>query len=239
MDKGILVRHYNVICPACKTALTRVPSKAAIGQMVKSAAACPKCRLRITPASYQDCYVVSDHIAPILDGSKWLDLFIRHKLGSYPQVRRILTEVIDGPNELDLVANIDGNLLLAELKDCRFAIGHAYSFVGKCSQYKPKITMIIATQGVDLDVKEYIQKTGLKTHYIESLDNLETSFGAIFSEGNVLILANLISEVPWTPFITQAMLTALGATLPTPDNSRGFAHEYAFGMPRGMSPWEP
>lgn len=213
----ILVRHYNVICQSCKTVLTRVPTKAAVAQMAENKAACPKCKACVTPTSSDDCYMVADHISAILDRSKWLDLFVRNRLKPYCQPSRILTEVIDGPNELDLVANLDGKLLLAELKDSRFSIGHAYSFVGKCSQYKPHIALIIATEGVDPDVKEYIQNTEIHTDYIESLDKLDSTFEALFAQLNAQTMASLISEVPWTSLATQALLARLGVSIPALD----------------------
>ena len=236
---GILIQHYNVVCLSCKTPLARVPSKAAIRRMVQERVACPKCKNCMTDTSFVDCYVVADHIASVLDGSKWLDLFVRHKLKPYPQVSKVVTEVIDGPNELDLVANLDGKLLLAELKGCRFSIGHAYSFVGKCSQYKPDITMIIATDGVDADVKEYIKNTGLQTHYVESLESLQVSFQNIFSQINGQTLSSLVSEVPWTALVNRALLSALGVTMPMPDESMSFAYARRMGFPPGAMPWEP
>jgi len=237
VDEKILIRQYNVTCPQCSAPLARVPTKTAIAQMAKDNVACPKCRTCISATSYQDCFVVADHIANILDGSKWLDLFVRHKLKPYPQFSRVLTEIVDGPNELDLVVNLDGDLLLAELKDARFSIGHAYSFVGKCSQYKPDITLIIATQGVAADVKEYIKNTGLQTHYIESLESLEESFETIFSEANTRTMSKLIGEIAWTPLVTRALLSALGTSLPIPEDPFGMGFSKRTPFPGGRGRW--
>jgi hypothetical protein len=207
--------------------------------MAQEKAACPKCKTCVTETSFVDSYVVAEHIGSIMDGSKWLDLFVRHKLRKYPQVSGVVTEVIDGPNELDLVANLDGKLLLAELKDCRFSIGHAYSFVGKCSQYKPDITMIITTEGVDPDVKDYVQNTGLQTHYVESLESLESSFQAIFSQINAQALSSWVSEVPWTTLVNRALLTTLGVAVPALEEPMSMAYRQLTAFPGRPFGWEP
>lgn len=222
VDEKILIRQYNVICCSCGAALARVPTKTAIAQMSKDQVACPKCKTCVKANSHEDCYVVADQISRILNGSKWLDLFVRHKMEQYPQVGRILTEVVDGPNELDVIANLDGKLLFAELKDARFDIGHAYPFVGKCSQYEPDIAIIIATQGVSDDVKEYIQNTGLEPHYIESLEFFDQEIESVFSEENVQKMGRLVGETEWTSLVSQTLLSALGASLPIPEEGYSY-----------------
>lgn len=227
VEDKILVRQYNVVCSSCNSALARVSSKSAISQMARDRVACPSCKAEIKDTSYVDCYVVADSISPILEKSTWMHMYVRKKLDPFIPNHRVRTSVIDGPNELDLIANMDGSLLLMELKDARFSIGHAYSFVGKCSQYKPDIPMIVTTEGVDKDVKEYIKNIGINTHYVEALTDLVEVLKSVFSQKNTQKLANLIGEVSWNTLIAKSIFSSLDVEVSFPEEQ----YPFKFGSP--------
>jgi len=210
MDKGIIVRHYNCICSNCQNTLARVTTKESISNMAKNGVACPSCRTKVSKESCADCFIVENRYGRLLEGSKWMAMLVRYKLEQFPSVSRVLESVVDGPNELDLIANLDGYLMLIELKDNRFSIGHAYSFVGKCTQYQPDISIIIATEGIDDDVKEYIKNIRIKVHYIDSLDKLDDIFTAILSAQNSQTFAQLTNEVSWDLLFNREILSIYG-----------------------------
>jgi hypothetical protein len=222
LDKGlkykILTQEFNVLCAYCRTPLARVKTKSAISQMVQSRVACPKCKKPITTNSYEDCFTVNPKISDLLDGSKWMYQYVRLQLKKFIIGGKIFTEVKDGPNELDLIANVDGDLLLMELKDAKFSIGHAYSFVGKCSQYKPEIAIICSTEGVDSEVKDYLKKTEIAAYYVESLEDLTKDFASIFSTQNAKSMASLLGRISWSWLFTKALLTNFDESVPIPED---------------------
>ena len=210
-SKGILMKEYDIVCTGCAKVLARVANKAAVLRMANDKVCCPSCGISIGRASYEEAFTVPPKVGQLLDGSKWMCLYawrILRSLGVPPW--QILIEVIDGPNELDLVANLDGELVLMELKDTRFSIGHAYSFVGKCSQYDPNISIIMSTDGIGPDVKEYIKNTGITTHYVEEINKLDTELKAILSGLYSIRLTRLIREVAWDSFLTHSLLSRFG-----------------------------
>jgi hypothetical protein len=210
VEGKVLTMKFNVLCPECKNLLARVPSLPAIAQMEAHNVSCPSCGSSVSRSSHAECYTVSDLIDPVLDSSKWMHMFFRRKLDPYLPAAKCVTSVLDGPNELDLIANVDGALLLAELKDNRFSIGHAYSFVGKCSQYKPEIAVIVATEGVEEEVKEYLANTGLRPHYIEKLSEIEASLSEILSQRCGARLAELIAGLSLDALVARSILSHLG-----------------------------
>ncbi|MFX0199251.1 MAG: hypothetical protein ACFFCW_24270 [Candidatus Hodarchaeota archaeon] len=216
-NEGILIRQYNCICPSCGNTLARVANKTAITQMAKAEVSCPSCRTNVSDDSCVDCFVVAERYVNILEGSKWLTMYVRHKLMPFLTASRELASVVNGPNELDLVINVDGSFMLVELKDNRFSIGHAYSFVGKCSQYQPDISLIIATNGIDDDVKEYIKNIGIKVHYVENIERLDPVINDIFSQQNGQTFAQLVGEVAWNRFILRSLLSIFGVEFPVPE----------------------
>lgn len=210
IDKGIMVRHYNCICSNCRSTLARVTTKESISNMAKDGVACPSCRTKVSDESCTDCFIVEDSYGRLLEGSKWMAMFVRDKLEKFPSVTRVLESVVDGPNELDLVANLDGSLMLIELKDNRFSIGHAYSFVGKCTQYQPDVSIIIATEGIDDDVKEYIKNIGIKVNFIDRLDILDDTFTKILSKQISQTFTQLTNEVSWDLLFNREILGIYG-----------------------------
>lgn len=219
VDVGVVVKQHNVTCLSCSATLARVVDLDALAQMQRSRVACPECQTAVSAESFADCYLINEPFGQLLDGSRWMELALRSRLDAYLGDARVLTGVRDGPNELDLVANIDGSILLAELKDSRFSIGHAYSFVGKCSQYRPDISMIVATEGIDGDVKEYIGNTDIETTYVENLGELDFEIENVLSKQNGKRLAQLMSDIPFNAYVARSVLQSLGESLPIPDDS--------------------
>ncbi len=209
---GLLKKQFNVTCKSCSNIIARVTSRDPLNDMASSGVACAKCGTRLTNSSFQYCYAVASDVKPLLEHSKWMTVFVQDALQQCG-INRILTEIVDGPHEIDLVANVDGDFLLLELKDGRFSIGHAYSFVGKCSQYKPDQAAIVATDGVDTDVRDYIQKTGVKAHYFESLNGLQDSFDRLFTEINSRKLQRLLGSSRWDAILTESVLHKFGVAV--------------------------
>ena len=114
--------------------------------------------------------------------------------------------------------------MLMELKDSKFSIGHAYSFVGKCSQYKPELAIVCSTEGVDPDVKEYLKNTGIAAHYVENLEDLSSAFASVFSGQNAKNLMSLLEKVSWDFLLTRSLLSNFDTSLPIPDGRYSVAY---------------
>lgn len=217
VETKLLEKQYNVVCSSCHTTLAKVGKQTAIKEMAKNKVLCPTCKTPVTGKSVVDCYVSTDTATLLLDGNKWMDMVVRLKLNYFIPAISAFASVKDGPNELDIVANIDGSLVLMELKDNRFSIGHAYSFVGKCSQYRPNIPIIVATDGIDKDVKEYLLNTGIRAHFVESIQELHDKLAEILSRKNSQLLSRLMAEIPWNTMILGEFFTAFDLKSPILD----------------------
>lgn len=210
---GLLYQEYNVVCSKCGQVIARVKDMSAIRTMANNDVTCASCHSAVKATSFEKAYTLNSKIAPLLDGSKWMSLYVGETLVSLGITsKNILTEFTDGPNEIDILVNADGELLLLELKDSVFSIGHAYSFAGKCSLYKPNFAVIVSTQGIDKDVKEYVEKTEIKGYYIESLSCLEDDLKPILSERYENIFARLINQIPWNQLLWLSLSGRFGVT---------------------------
>ena len=109
-----------------------------------------------------------------------------------------------------------------ELKDNRFSIGHAYPFVGKCSQYKPDVAVIVATDGIDADVKEYLANTGVSAVYIENIESIDKELETLLSDHYADKLKNLISSILWGYLLPSSILAPYGQQIDLPFNPYSF-----------------
>ena len=93
-------------------------------------------------------------------------------LGILPD--RVLLEFREGDEEVDAFVDVDGSLLLLELKDNEFSMGHAYPLPGRIAMYHPDHVLIVTSERVANEVRDYFGriKPETKLTYAEGLDAL-------------------------------------------------------------------
>jgi len=70
---------------------------------------------------------------------------------------------------------MEDKLLMFELKDSQFSMGHAYAFQSRIGIYEPDNAIIWATQGVAPEAKAHFDRAKLDStlFFIESVNDLE------------------------------------------------------------------
>ena len=88
---------------------------------------------------------------------------------------RKLFEYHEEGEEVDAFVDVDGSLLLVELKDKEFSMGHAYPLPGRIAMYHPDYTLIVTTERVAKEVRDYFERIKPETQmlYAEGLDLLQ------------------------------------------------------------------
>ena len=79
--------------------------------------------------------------------------------------------------------------------------------------------MIVATEGIDEDVKEYVSNTGIEAFYIDTLTDLEDVLKDVFSKNNSRQLSELIREISWDSLLLDSVMDALDISSPVSRNS--------------------
>lgn len=205
MQKHLKVQ-YKTSCQSCQYVVAIVPKLNTIKAMISGGVKCPNCGNALKNTKITKVYILKDYLKNLLMGSTWLSCIVATELLDIGcSKKRMFVELKDGINEIDILADYKGNLILAELKDNRFSMGHAYSFAGKCTQYKPDIPIIIASEGIDGDVKEYLSKVGINAKYIDSLANIEERLNNILSATNVDSLNYEMKRIDWDSRIALAI----------------------------------
>ena len=91
--------------------------------------------------------------------------------------------------------------------------------------------MIVATEGIDEEVIEYLANTRIDTDFVNKLDDLPSKLGEICSKQNEQTLNQLLSEVSWDTMISQALLSSFGLESPLlPDDLASYRFTSRTGL---------
>jgi hypothetical protein len=161
---GLISSQAVVICRKSSLEVARLPSDEALGRVAAAGMKC-KCGRGLQEERIEKGLSITDYGRQMLDGSRWFTILVAselQELGLQPD--EILVDQQIGPDEMDLFANICGQLVLFELKDKEFSLGNAYAFGGKLGIYRPGRGIIITTEHVGGDANDHLARAGYILH---------------------------------------------------------------------------
>jgi hypothetical protein len=119
-------------------------------------------------------------------------------------IDRMLIDQLAGGDEVDCIADINGQMALFELKDKEFNLGNAYSFGAKIGVIGPDRPVIVTTEYVGGDARAHFAKAqeaqrrgqrswefsgespdGASVTYIEGIENIKAGLMGLISSVNV------------------------------------------------------
>jgi hypothetical protein len=137
-----------------------------------------------------------------------------------------------GGDEIDLCADISGELTLFELKDKEFSLGNAYSFGAKLGIVRPDHPVIVTTEHVGGDAKEHFERAEMSQRrrrygsdpwytgpedsqailFIEGIEHLRSSLeslvSAIYTKDATRLLGDVLPRAAIDP---RSLLEAINA----------------------------
>jgi len=193
---GLLSQEYVVICTKTSNQVNRVNSRQQIEQMGKIGVRC-SCGNLISEERIEKLIVPTSTLQKMLDQSYWMTARLVYLLGDLqvPQ-DRVLLNLQEGPEEIDAFVDLDGSLVMFELKDSLFSMGHAYPFSGRIGLYKPDVAVIVSTRGIAPEVKEYFKQIEPEASlvYVGSLGDLGSRLGEIVAQVRWQTAQELIAQ---------------------------------------------
>lgn len=175
IETGLVSQEWVVICKKTSNQVNRVDSKEKIDKMGEMGVLC-SCGNLIVKERVEELYAPTPLLRKMLDQSYWMTarLVSQFKEASIPE-NRILLNLHEGPEEIDAFVDIEGSLLMFELKDNQFSMGHAYAFGARIGLYKPDYAVIVATKGIAPEVREHFKKARPEAEivYVGNLKELE------------------------------------------------------------------
>ncbi|HZX12903.1 MAG TPA: hypothetical protein VFF49_00710 [Thermodesulfobacteriota bacterium] len=212
---GLLSQEYVVICKKTSNQVNRVNSKEKVKQMTEIGVLC-SCGNPIGQERIEELFSPTPILQKMLDQSYWMTARLVRllKVLNIPN-ERILLNLQEGAEEIDAFVDLEGTLLMFELKDNEFSMGHAYPFGGRIGLYKPDIAVIIATKGVAPEVREYFKrvKPAAEIVYVGSLDEFDENLQMVVMQSRSRRAYELISqfepmasiEIPVAQMITNQL----------------------------------
>jgi len=181
---GLLSQEYVVICKRTSNQVNRFNTREQIEKAAELGVRC-SCGRLISEERIEELIVPTDSLHRLLNQSYWMSAKLLESLRELKiPDERILLNLKEGAEEIDAFVDVDGVLVMFELKDNEFSMGHAYPFSGRIGLYKPDYAVIVSTKGVDPDVKNYFKrvKPASSIHYVENLEDLTPTLEKIIAK---------------------------------------------------------
>jgi len=157
-DSKLLITETVVLCRSTSRQAFRVPSSQSIASFSAQGVRCG-CGRPIGEERQEEALSLTEQAMNLLDKSRWLSIIVHQELiAAGIQPDRILIEAMLEGDEVDCVADVNGELTLFELKDKEFSLGEAYSFGAKIGIIEPMHGVIVTTAHVGADAKQHLNR---------------------------------------------------------------------------------
>lgn len=205
IQQGIIQSEYVILCKKTSEQLNRVPSLETITWMGERGVRCSRCDRPIAEELIEEILTTTTLANEMLNGSHWMTINLVECLISLGIPRtKILVNVTEGPEEIDAIVSIGNKLLMFELKDSQFSMGHAYPFQSRIGLYEPDKAVIWASNGVAPEVKEHFGRAKLESDlfFIETVNDLESRLKELIHTVWLEIAENTVAHLsPKSMFI--------------------------------------
>jgi hypothetical protein len=180
---SLLTREYVVICTKTSNRVNRFDTRDQLDSASQIGVRC-SCGTFISQERIEEFIGPSALLIKLLTGSFWMTSHLVATLRKEGvSGHRIALNIQDGAEEVDAFADFDASLIMFELKDNEFSMGHAYSFGAHLAINKPEYAIIVATKGVAADVKHHFERVQPEAEivYIEAIDDLQPAIASVLT----------------------------------------------------------
>jgi hypothetical protein len=234
VEKGFLERELVVICRKTSQQINRLKSRVVLDEIDRHGVRC-SCGRRLSEERVEELLTPSDNARKLLDGSRWMAASLVECLeGLGIPESRLTVGFQEGSEEVDAFLDVDGKLVMVELKDKEFSLGHAYRVSGRIGIYKPSHAVIVSTELVAADVKDYFGKIEpkAKVWYVDGLEKmgpqLEVMIDEIRASRALELLKEFDSLASLNLNVPELVAAKLGIFVPETEESTDFK------MPSGV-----
>lgn len=175
---GLLRKEHLVSCVKDGKPLTHVSSREHLVNTTIGQLPCPECGRRFVEERIEEILIPTEMARALTSGSRWMQIWLTRELekNHIPKEDVKWNLHVEGGEEIDVVTSIFGNIVFFELKDREFGLGDIYPFIYRMERYAADRGMIVTTEKVSRDTKNYIEERSKK-------ERDESSGRASYSEG--------------------------------------------------------
>ena len=210
LDSALIESEIVVVCSKAQVQTMRLPSKEFIDDLSKSGLKCA-CGRPIADEQIEEALRVTDRGRTLLEKSRWMTVLLLDELAQVGVLHDdLLIDQHVGGDEVDCIANINGEAVLFELKDKEFSLGNAYSFGAKLGIVRPEHSVVFTTEHVGNDARDHFERARLakmrpggmwrendstEILYIEGTDLLRTEVRKLLSRIYAGEAARMLEQV--------------------------------------------
>lgn len=223
IDARLLARESSVICTKTGAQILRVKAPEGLTLLGQTDDVRCSCGEQISNARVDELFATTDLGDRMLDGSWWLTVkLVEILMALGVESEKIILSGRLGAEEVDAFVDHMGFLIMFELSDGRFEMGHAHHLRGRIPLYGPRFTVVVSTDGVAPEVRDYFDKSKPETEmvWVDAVDLLNDKLSAVLTRTTAERAAS----------VADALETISNVHLPL---RRFVTHEIGTDIPRG------
>ena len=177
LQAELLRQEYVVICSKTGAHVNRVESRTTIEQLSKLGVLC-SCGKHISEEPMEGLLSSEPLLQKMLDRNYWLTASIVRVLTSLGvPTEKIILNPSPTTDDVEILSDVDGSLLMFELKDSEFGFAQALQFASRIGMHHPQLAFIVSTRGIAPEVKDHFKRVKIDTQmvYITNLNQLEST----------------------------------------------------------------
>lgn len=177
LQADLVHQEYVVMCSKTGAHVNRVESRETIEQMGALGVLC-SCGKNIAAEPIEGLLAADESLQSMLDSNYWMTATVVRLLNSLGiSSDRIILHSEEGSDNVEFIVDIDGTLVLFELKDSEFGLNHAYSLGTRIALQRPKLAFVVSTAGISQEVKDHFKRVKPEAQivYVANLLQLEAT----------------------------------------------------------------
>ncbi len=209
LQADLVHQEYVVMCSKTGAHVNRVESRETIEQMGQLGVLC-SCGKNIASEPIEGLLAADETLQRMLDSNYWMTATVVRLLNSLGiNSDRIMLHTEPDSDNVEFIVDIDGTLVLFELKDSEFGLNHAYSLGTRIALQRPKLAFVVSTHGIAQEVKDHFKRVKPEAQivYVANLLQLEATVRKVV-EGMRLMRAKTWMSC-FQSFVSFSLMTVL------------------------------
>ena len=177
LQADLVHQEYVVICSKTNAHVNRVESRETIEQMGALGVLC-SCGKNIAQEPIEGLLAADPSLQRMLDSNYWMTATVVRLLnGLGISSDRILLHVPDESDNVEFIVDVDGSIVLFDMKDSEFSLTQAYSLGARIALQRPKLAFIVSSRGITQEVKDHFKRVKPETQivYVANMLQLEAT----------------------------------------------------------------
>lgn len=187
---NLIVSNYIIKCRTSNASLCKLESKSLLEDTSIQNLICATCGKIYKEELVEEMITSTELSNKLMKSSHWMTIYVTDQLlNAGIEKKNILWNILDRSDEIDIALDLKGELILMELKDKKFDKGNADALNSRRQKFGASKTVIITTESVSKEVKDFFENLKNKVErieffdYIDSLSNEADAREPIYVEG--------------------------------------------------------